>query len=79
MVIELYLMKRKERKKERKKEDEQNGNFHVCFSQLSYELAELLGYFLQWNSKGFLSVNLSTHFAVVMTKLLPYLKYRRPF
>ena len=42
------VSKRKEgRKKEGKKEDEQNQNFHVCFSQLLYGLAELLGHFLQ--------------------------------
>ena len=38
-----------ERKKEerKKKEELQNRNFQVCFSQVLYGLAELLGHFLQ--------------------------------
>ena len=38
---------RRKKEERRKKKDEQNQNFHVCFSQLLYGLAELSGHFLQ--------------------------------
>ena len=53
MVIELYLMKMKERGKEKNIKNNIYGNFHVCFSQLLYELAKLLGYIYNEIAKDF--------------------------
>ena len=37
------------------------------------------GFFVQWTSKGFLSVSVLADFSVIITELLPYLKYEQPF
>ena len=64
VVIELGMRKMKERTKLKL-------SCMLAFSQLLYELAELMGPFLPWNGKGFLSVSILSHFVVVITEVFP--------
>ena len=76
MVSELFVREgRRRKKKKKKKEDEQNRNFRVCFSQLLYELGQLLGHFYNRMTKAFVYKFLS-HFGLVFREFFPYLKYR---
>ena len=76
-IVPIWTLRITDAQGERTKEE--NQNFHVCFSQLLNELAELLGHFWQLNGNGFWSVGILSDLSVVLTKLLPYLKYRQPF
>ena len=65
---------------EEKKERKRTKLKLLCLRFSAFErISRTLETFLQDNSEGFLSVSVLSHFAVVITKLLPYLKYRGPF
>ena len=69
MVFELRMMKKK---KEEEKEERRIAKSK--FSSLFFSASELGS-----KTLGALSVSVLAHLAVVITELLPYLKYRRPF
>ena len=78
MVFELHVMNRK------KEEEEVKRITKSKFSSFLFSVSEwgsrALGTILTIvYSKGFLSVRVLAHFAAVLSDLLPYLKYRRPF